>query len=313
MVSAAGWTWRSLAWRTPCAPASRPGSRSSASRSGPTWTPTPRSAPPSTRPWLWTPGTLRWRTATTGRRCGTWPTSAAAPGRSAPRCCGATPHLRGTLADLPETAARARQYLAGLGLDDRCEVVGQSFFDPLPAGADAYLLSRIIHDWDDAAASAVLRRCAEAAGSTGRVLVIESQELPGLLRQGKVRFSTDLAYLPETLTKATIPQRADQAASRLRRGSAGGRPPAFDPAADKQRNAVERAFGQASPAPRRRRQVRQTQLRLARNRRRRLHQDLAPRYAHGGASRPPGCIERTGRSARRSLPGWSAGQRSGSP
>ena len=37
------------------------------------------------------------------------------------------PHLRGTLADLPETAARARQYLAGLGLDDRCEVVGQSF------------------------------------------------------------------------------------------------------------------------------------------------------------------------------------------
>jgi hypothetical protein len=84
------------------------------------------------------------------------------------------PHLHGTLADLPETAARARQYLAGLGLDGRCEVVGQSFFDPLPPGADAYLLSRIIHDWDDAAASAILRRCAEAAGSTGRVLVIES-------------------------------------------------------------------------------------------------------------------------------------------
>jgi 2,7-dihydroxy-5-methyl-1-naphthoate 7-O-methyltransferase len=84
------------------------------------------------------------------------------------------PHLRGTLADLPETAARARPYLAGLGLDGRCEVVGQSFFDPLPAGADVYLLSRVIHDWDDAAASAILRRCAEAAGSAGRVLVIES-------------------------------------------------------------------------------------------------------------------------------------------
>ena len=89
------------------------------------------------------------------------------------------PHLRGTLADLPETAARARQYLAGLGLDGRCEVVGQSFFDLLPAGADAYLLSRIIHDWDDAAASAILRRCAEAAGSTGRVLVIESHAAGG--------------------------------------------------------------------------------------------------------------------------------------
>jgi O-methyltransferase domain len=75
--------------------------------------------------------------------------------------------------------ARAREYLAGLGLDGRCEVVGQSFFDPLPVGADAYLLNRVIHDWDDAAASAILRRCAEAAGSTGRVLVIESHGTTG--------------------------------------------------------------------------------------------------------------------------------------
>lgn len=89
------------------------------------------------------------------------------------------PQLRGTLADLPETAARARQYLAGLGLDGRCEVVGQSFFDPLPAGPDVYLLNRVIHDWDDAGATAILRRCAEAAGSTGRVLVVESHGAPG--------------------------------------------------------------------------------------------------------------------------------------
>jgi transposase len=42
--------------------------------------------------------------------------------------------------------------------------------------------------------------------------------------------------------KATIPEPADQARNRLRRGSTGGRPPAFDPAACKQRNTVERAF-----------------------------------------------------------------------
>ena len=83
------------------------------------------------------------------------------------------PHLRGTLVDLPETAARAREYLAGLGLDGRCELVGQSFFGPLPAGADAYLLNRVIHDWDDTEAIAILRRCGEAAGHAGRVLVIE--------------------------------------------------------------------------------------------------------------------------------------------
>ena len=42
--------------------------------------------------------------------------------------------------------------------------------------------------------------------------------------------------------KATIPEPADQIRSRLRSGSRGGRPPAFDSAAYKQRNTVERAF-----------------------------------------------------------------------
>jgi transposase len=42
--------------------------------------------------------------------------------------------------------------------------------------------------------------------------------------------------------KATIPEPADRKAGRLRRGRKGGRPPAFDPAAYKQRNTVERAF-----------------------------------------------------------------------
>ncbi|MEW2352345.1 methyltransferase [Spirillospora sp. NPDC029432] len=89
------------------------------------------------------------------------------------------PRLRGTLADLPETAARAREHLAALGLDGRCEIAGQSFFDPLPAGADVYLLCRVVHDWDDAAATAILRRCAEAAGAAGRVLVVEEHGAPG--------------------------------------------------------------------------------------------------------------------------------------
>ena len=47
-----------------------------------------------------------------------------------------------------------------------------SFFDPLPAGADAYLLVDILHDWDDEHAHRILARCAEAAHPTGRVLVI---------------------------------------------------------------------------------------------------------------------------------------------
>lgn len=76
----------------------------------------------------------------------------------------AHPGLRATLVDLPETAARGREFLAARGLADRCEVVGQSFFAPLPAGSDVYILSRVVHDWDDRKAAEILRGCAEAAG-----------------------------------------------------------------------------------------------------------------------------------------------------
>jgi transposase len=52
------------------------------------------------------------------------------------------------------------------------------------------------------------------------------------------------AHLRRRGIKATIPEPADQARNRRRRGSRGGRPPAFDAAAYKQRNTAERAFGQ---------------------------------------------------------------------
>lgn len=51
------------------------------------------------------------------------------------------------------------------------------------------------------------------------------------------------AHLRRRGIKTTIPEPGDQARHRNRRGSRGGRPPAFDPAAYKQRNVVERAFG----------------------------------------------------------------------
>jgi hypothetical protein len=85
----------------------------------------------------------------------------------------AYPSLRGTVFDLPATAEAARVCLADAGLGDRCDVVGGSFFDPLPPGAGGYVLTAIIHNWDDVSARAILRRCAQAAGSRGRVFVIE--------------------------------------------------------------------------------------------------------------------------------------------
>ncbi|MGC0372642.1 hypothetical protein RKD28_000158 [Streptomyces sp. SAI-229] len=86
----------------------------------------------------------------------------------------AHPGLRGTVVDLKEAALGAERSFAASGLDDRADAVTGSFFDPLPAGAGGYVLSLILHDWDDTAATAILRRCAEAAGRTGSVFVIES-------------------------------------------------------------------------------------------------------------------------------------------
>jgi SAM-dependent methyltransferase len=85
----------------------------------------------------------------------------------------AHPRLRGHLVDLEPTAVEARRTFGAHGLDDRTDVTAGSFFDPLPAGADVYLLVDILHNWDDEHANRILARCVEAAGPTGRVLVVE--------------------------------------------------------------------------------------------------------------------------------------------
>jgi len=70
-------------------------------------------------------------------------------------------------------AAAYAAVLARAGVLDRCQVLGGSFFDGVPAGADAYLLKRIIHDWDDAPATAILSRCREAMPGRGVLLLVE--------------------------------------------------------------------------------------------------------------------------------------------
>ena len=85
----------------------------------------------------------------------------------------AHPDLRGRVLDLPPTAAAAAERFAAAGLDDRAGAVAGSFFEPLPVGPDAYLLSDILHDWDDDHARKILALCCRAAGPNGTVVVIE--------------------------------------------------------------------------------------------------------------------------------------------
>ena len=94
----------------------------------------------------------------------------------------AHPHLRGVLVDLPRTVSGAAEILTAAGVSERARVLGQSFFDPLPAGADLYVLRGILNDWPDQEAVEILRRCAAAARPDGRVVILKGGEAEGAPR-----------------------------------------------------------------------------------------------------------------------------------
>jgi hypothetical protein len=91
----------------------------------------------------------------------------------------ANPRVQGVLFDLPQVAAKAEKRITEAGLAGRCHVVAGDAFAAVPDGGDAYLLSRVIHDWDDARAIAILKNCHRAMRVTGRLLLIE-----GVVRSG---------------------------------------------------------------------------------------------------------------------------------
>ncbi|MCI4345011.1 MAG: hypothetical protein L3J87_05250, partial [Thermoplasmata archaeon] len=90
------------------------------------------------------------------------------------------PRVRGTLFDLPEVVAGAPPLLRARGVEERCSVVGGSFFAEVPSGADAYVLRCILHDWPDAEATRILRTVRSAAGPSSKLLVID-EEVPATL------------------------------------------------------------------------------------------------------------------------------------
>jgi hypothetical protein len=81
-------------------------------------------------------------------------------------------HLVGLLFDLPSAIDAARS-CAG-DLPPRTSYVTGSFFDFVPAGADVYVLKKVIHDWPDAEAIKILRNCRAAMNQGGRILIAET-------------------------------------------------------------------------------------------------------------------------------------------
>jgi hypothetical protein len=83
------------------------------------------------------------------------------------------PAMQGILFDLPGVVERAKANIEAAGLKGRCQVVAGNVFEGVPAGADAYLMRHIIHDWDDDESLTILRNCRQAMSQGGKLLVVE--------------------------------------------------------------------------------------------------------------------------------------------
>jgi len=81
-------------------------------------------------------------------------------------------HMRGTLFELPSVVEGASKKLTGVDLMGRCDIVSGDMFSAVPEG-DLHLLVHILHNWDDEAATAVLRSCRRAMQGGGKLLILD--------------------------------------------------------------------------------------------------------------------------------------------
>ena len=84
------------------------------------------------------------------------------------------PGLQGVVVDLPGAIKGATQRIQAHSCSDRCAAIPGDFLKSLPRGGDVYLLSGVIHDWDDEGAKRILKNCRNAMRPGGKILVIES-------------------------------------------------------------------------------------------------------------------------------------------
>jgi hypothetical protein len=87
------------------------------------------------------------------------------------------PGPRGTVFDLAHSQSDAAKLIQSRGMADRVAFVAGSFFDSIPAGCDLYLMSHVIHDWNEEQCLTILANCHRAMPGTARLLIVE-QVLP---------------------------------------------------------------------------------------------------------------------------------------
>jgi predicted O-methyltransferase YrrM len=85
----------------------------------------------------------------------------------------ALPSARGVLMDRAEALAEAPGFLAAKGVEDRVELVVGDFLREVPAGGDLYVLSQVLHNWDDEHVRTIVGNCHRASRPGGGLMVID--------------------------------------------------------------------------------------------------------------------------------------------
>jgi hypothetical protein len=92
---------------------------------------------------------------------------------------GRHPGPRGILFDLLHVVREAPPLLGRAGVADRVTIESGSFFETVPQGGDAYILSHIIHDWSEAQCLTILGHVRKAIAPGGKLLIVEMVLPPG--------------------------------------------------------------------------------------------------------------------------------------
>jgi cyclopropane fatty-acyl-phospholipid synthase-like methyltransferase len=83
------------------------------------------------------------------------------------------PQAQGVLTDLPPVANEAKAFIESEGLEDRCEIISDDYFESVPSGADIYILKSAIVDEEYDGVVTILKNCRRAMGNHARLLIVE--------------------------------------------------------------------------------------------------------------------------------------------
>ena len=96
--------------------------------------------------------------------------------------------MHGVLFDRPHVVREALTLLKARGVEQRVTIEAGDFFETVPSGGDAYLLSHIIHDWNEEQCLAILGHCRRVMKPDGRLLIVETVLPAGdTPHQGKIQ------------------------------------------------------------------------------------------------------------------------------